>query len=171
METECKIGDSSVITRTENKTKVCECCNLIQPIVKRWSFVNTWKCRECWSTCSAIATQDNGLCQINGYIMMKNCLTKKCYVYIIECKDSRYYTGETKNPKVRMEQHKTGKGGAKFTKSFGFNELVMLIECEDKSAARKEEWRIKHKLSKEEKLDLIEKNIQETIRLKKFFDL
>jgi len=38
------------------------------------------------------------------------------FVYILECADGSYYTGQTKNLKNRMKQHRTGRG-AKYVKS------------------------------------------------------
>ena len=37
------------------------------------------------------------------------------HVYILECQDGTYYTGHTNNIKRRLEQHASGKGGARYT--------------------------------------------------------
>ncbi|MDD5583984.1 MAG: GIY-YIG nuclease family protein [Candidatus Omnitrophica bacterium] len=38
------------------------------------------------------------------------------WVYILQCQDGTYYTGYTNNLDRRLKQHKTGKGGALYTK-------------------------------------------------------
>lgn len=40
------------------------------------------------------------------------------YIYIMRCSGDRLYTGYTSDPVKRFNEHKTGKGGAKFTKAF-----------------------------------------------------
>jgi len=40
------------------------------------------------------------------------------YIYIIRCSGERLYTGYTSDPEKRFNEHKTGKGGAKFTRGF-----------------------------------------------------
>lgn len=45
-------------------------------------------------------------------------MSKKYYVYLVQCQDSKgnisYYTGYTNNPQRRLKEHKIGKG-AKYT--------------------------------------------------------
>ena len=41
----------------------------------------------------------------------------KYYVYILECEDGSLYTGISTNPARRFKEHKSGKLGAKYTKS------------------------------------------------------
>ena len=48
------------------------------------------------------------------------------YMYILECADGSYYTGSTKNLKIRLWQHQNGEG-AKYTKK---RLPVKLIYCE-----------------------------------------
>ncbi len=38
------------------------------------------------------------------------------FVYILECADGTYYTGQTNHLERRLKQHNTGKGGARYTK-------------------------------------------------------
>jgi putative endonuclease len=39
------------------------------------------------------------------------------YVYILECSDGSYYTGQTKNLEIRIKEHNGHlKGGAKYTR-------------------------------------------------------
>jgi len=77
------------------------------------------------------------------------------FVYIVECADNTLYTGITNDLKKRILTHNQSKG-AKYTKARLPVKLKYFIECEDKSLASKEEYRIK-KLSREEKLKLIAK--------------
>lgn len=39
------------------------------------------------------------------------------FLYIIECKNNTLYTGITKDLAVRLKQHVSGKGGAKYTRA------------------------------------------------------
>ena len=77
------------------------------------------------------------------------------YVYILRCRDSTLYTGCTIDIQKRLKEHQSGKG-AKYTRGRGPLELVYFQKCEDRSAALKMEAFIK-KLSKKEKLDLIQR--------------
>ena len=78
------------------------------------------------------------------------------YVYILECRDGRLYTGVTLDIKRRLREHSQGKGG-RFTKSFGVKKLVYSEKCSTRSDALKREARIK-KLSRKNKLALIKEN-------------
>lgn len=75
---------------------------------------------------------------------------KKWYVYILECKDSSFYTGVTNNIDARMKAHAEGKG-SKYVCKKGFKELLRVKECDSKSDACKCEYAIK-KLPRKEKL-------------------
>ena len=86
------------------------------------------------------------------------------YTYIISTTKNTLYCGITNDVKSRFQAHKLGKG-AKYTRSFKPKEIVYLKEFEDKSKASKEEYRIKKTLSRSQKLELIEKNKDETQRL------
>jgi len=63
------------------------------------------------------------------------------YVYILETKDGRLYTGTTNDIPHRMKEHKDGKGG-RFTRSFRFKGLLYTEEHPDKSSALKREKQI-----------------------------
>ena len=65
------------------------------------------------------------------------------YVYILECRNSAYYTGATNDIARRVEEHKKGLGG-KFTRGFGVRRLVYKEKCADRSAALKREAAIKN---------------------------
>lgn len=75
------------------------------------------------------------------------------YVYILETMDGRLYTGITNDVERRMKAHKAGRG-AKFTKIFGFKELLYTAKLRTQSLAMKREAQIK-RWPKNKKLDLI----------------
>ena len=53
-------------------------------------------------------------------------MTKKYYIYILECTNGRLYTGCTVDIKKRFNEHLSGKGGAKFTRAFKPKQISML---------------------------------------------
>ncbi len=75
---------------------------------------------------------------------------KPWWVYIVECNDGSLYTGITVNVENRISVHNSGKG-AKYTKTRRPVNLRVSWLFENRSAAAKEEWRIKQ-LSRAEKL-------------------
>jgi len=64
------------------------------------------------------------------------------YVYILLCKDGSYYTGQAKNVKHRVEQHKKGQG-AKYTRMHRPAKIVYVEEFNSRSDAMKREREIK----------------------------
>ena len=78
------------------------------------------------------------------------------YIYILECSDKTLYTGYTNNLDNRIKAHNEG-NGAKYTKSRLPVKLVYSEAFDDKKEAMSREWYIKHKLTREEKLELIKK--------------
>ena len=80
----------------------------------------------------------------------------KHYIYILECSDKTLYTGYTNNLENRLKAHNEGKG-AKYTKSRLPVKMVYYEAFDDKKEAMSREWFIKHKLTREEKLELIKK--------------
>lgn len=78
------------------------------------------------------------------------------YVYILECSDKTLYTGYTNNLDNRIKAHNEGKG-AKYTKSRLPVKLVYSESFDDKKEAMSREWFIKHRLTREEKIELIKK--------------
>ena len=76
------------------------------------------------------------------------------YVYVALCSDSTLYTGYTVDVFRRIATHNSGKG-AKYTRSRLPVKLLGCWEFETKSAALKEERRIK-RLTRTEKLKLLE---------------
>ena len=78
------------------------------------------------------------------------------YLYILRCADNTLYTGITTETKRRVDEHNSSELGAKYTR--GRRPVVLMYSKEfiTRAEATKEECRIK-KLSKEQKLELIEK--------------
>lgn len=86
-------------------------------------------------------------------------MEKGQYVYILECRDSTYYTGYTTDVDKRLATHNLGKG-AKYTRSRRPCKLVYVRACESKSKALKLEYKIKQ-MSRKEKSELIEGILKE----------
>ncbi len=86
-------------------------------------------------------------------------MEKGQYVYILECRDSTYYTGYTTDVDKGLETHNLGKG-AKYTRSRRPCKLVYVRVCESKSKALKLEYKIKQ-MSRKEKSELIEGILKE----------
>ena len=78
------------------------------------------------------------------------------YIYILECADNTLYTGYTNDLENRLKAHNEGKG-AKYTKSRLPVKLVYSESFDDKKEAMSREWFIKHRLTREEKIELIKK--------------
>ena len=78
------------------------------------------------------------------------------YVYIVECADGTFYTGITTDVERRLLEHNFSFKSAKYTRSRRPVRLVYSAVVGDRSAASKEEYRIK-KLTKAKKLDIINK--------------
>ena len=76
------------------------------------------------------------------------------YVYIIECKDAKLYTGITNNLERRIKEHNCGNGG-RFTKYRAPVKLLYTESCPNKPQALRREAQIKQ-LERVEKLALIE---------------
>lgn len=86
------------------------------------------------------------------------------HVYIVKCNDGSLYTGITNDLERRLSQH-NGKtwGGAKYTHSRGPVELVYVEKYPTRKEAAKREWEIKHTLTHQGKVDLINKATKEDI--------
>ncbi len=76
------------------------------------------------------------------------------YLYILECSDKTLYTGITTDPARRTAEHNSSKLGARYTRTRRPVKLVYSKKFKNRSAAAKEESRIK-KLSRDEKLELV----------------
>ena len=81
-------------------------------------------------------------------------MIKKHYVYILQTERNTLYCGYTDDIEKRFQAHIEGKG-AKYTRANKPIKILWQKEFETKSEALKEEYRIKHKLTKEQKLELI----------------
>ena len=78
----------------------------------------------------------------------------KWYVYIVECADGSLYTGITTDVRRRLLEHNFSFKAAKYTRSRRPVRMMWTKECENRSEASKEEYRIK-RLSRQKKLELI----------------
>jgi putative endonuclease len=78
------------------------------------------------------------------------------YLYILECADKTLYTGITTDLRRRIVEHGGKKLGAKYTLARQPVKLVYSKKFENRSAASREESRIK-RLKRSEKLELIRK--------------
>ena len=83
-------------------------------------------------------------------MMHKKNLGKNWSVYLVLCLDGSLYTGVTNNIGRRMKMHASGKG-SKYVRAKGFDKILAVKECADKSIAMKEEYFVKQ-LSKNQKL-------------------
>ena len=81
-------------------------------------------------------------------------MSKKHFVYILETERNTLYCGYTDDIEKRYQAHIDGKG-AKYTRANKPTKLLWVKEFETKSEALKEEYRIKHKLTRKQKLELI----------------
>lgn len=76
------------------------------------------------------------------------------YLYLIETVQGKFYTGITTDIERRFQQHKSGRGGAKFFRTDPPLRLRLRLMFSDRSSASKEEYRIKQ-LTHQQKLALI----------------
>lgn len=81
-------------------------------------------------------------------------MAEKYYVYILLTERNTLYCGYSDDVEKRFQEHLAGKG-AKYTRANKPLKIVYKKEFSTKSEAQKEEYRIKHKLSKKQKLELI----------------
>ncbi len=86
--------------------------------------------------------------------MYNKTMGERHFVYILLTERDTLYCGYTDDVEKRYQAHLEGKG-AKYTRANKPVKLLWQKEFETKSEALKEEYRIKHKLTKEQKLQLI----------------
>lgn len=79
------------------------------------------------------------------------------YVYIAQCSDDTLYTGIATDLERRIEEHNNSEKGAKYTRVRRPVSLVYSEEYSDRSLASKREYEIKKKMSRTQKLKLIDK--------------
>lgn len=84
-------------------------------------------------------------------------MIKNYFVYVLYCADNTLYCGYTDNVSRRLVAHNTGKG-AKYTKARLPVKLLTSVTFSEKEMALKCEWWFKHKLTKSEKMNLIQTN-------------
>jgi putative endonuclease len=84
---------------------------------------------------------------------MPDTLNAGWFVYLLECKNGRIYTGITTNVAARFAKHCLGKG-AKYTRTNKPLRILAVKACRDRSEASKLEWQIKQ-LTPKKKLMVI----------------
>lgn len=78
------------------------------------------------------------------------------YVYILKCADNTLYTGITTELERRVEEHNHSDKGAKYTRLRRPVALIYSEKHEDRSRASKREYEIKKKMTRAQKLKMIE---------------
>lgn len=78
------------------------------------------------------------------------------YLYILECADKSLYAGITTDLARRLAEHNNSKLGAKYTRARRPVRIVYSRRFRSRSAAAREEARIK-KLRRAEKIELLKK--------------
>lgn len=81
-------------------------------------------------------------------------MSKKYYTYILLTEKNTYYCGYTDDVEKRFEKHKQGLA-AKYTRAFKPIKIAYIKEFDTKQEAQKEEYRIKHTLSRQQKEALV----------------
>ena len=77
------------------------------------------------------------------------------YVYVLRCRGGTLYTGMTPDLRRRMAAHANGTG-AKYTRSHPPEEIEALWRTEEKSDAMRLEYAVKKRLTRSQKLALID---------------
>ena len=72
------------------------------------------------------------------------------FVYMLECRGGRIYTGVTPDVAARLARHRAGKGGA-FTRSFPPRRVLAAMRCTSRGEALSREHALKQ-LARPEKL-------------------
>ena len=75
------------------------------------------------------------------------------FVYLLRCADDSLYCGWTPDLDARLAKHQSGRA-SRYTRTRLPVELVWSVQVADRSAALREEWRIK-RLPRAQKLRLI----------------
>lgn len=78
------------------------------------------------------------------------------FVYILLCADDSLYTGIATDMERRLEEHNSSDKGAKYTRGRRPVKIVYNETLGTRSEASKREYEIKKKMTKAEKLKLIE---------------
>ena len=77
------------------------------------------------------------------------------FVYMVRCADNTLYTGIAKELQRRVDEHNSSDKGAKYTRARRPVTLVYSESFPDRSTASKREYDIKKRLTRAEKLKLI----------------
>ena len=77
------------------------------------------------------------------------------YLYIVRCNGGTLYTGIATDVRKRLEEHRSGRRGAKYLRGRGPIQLVFAEVAGDRARASQLEYRVK-KLPRSEKLALID---------------
>jgi len=77
------------------------------------------------------------------------------FIYMVRCVDNTIYTGITTNLERRVYEHNNSSKGAKYTRARRPVVLVYSETYETRSEASKREYFIKKKMSRQEKVSLI----------------
>jgi len=81
------------------------------------------------------------------------------YIYILKCADNTLYTGITTELERRVEEHNHSDKGAKYTRLRRPVVLIYSEKHEDRSSASKREYEIKKKMTRAQKLKMIEESL------------
>ncbi len=76
------------------------------------------------------------------------------FTYIVLCSDQTLYTGIAVDLEKRIDEHNSGKGGAKYTRSRRPVQLVHFEEFSTRSEATKREFELK-KMDRKAKMRII----------------
>ncbi len=98
---------------------------------------------ECLATCWSAATPDAPVAQADYSL------------YIVRCNGGTLYTGIATDVQKRLEEHRSGRRGAKYLRGRGPFELVFAEVAGDRARASRLEYHVK-KLPRSEKLALID---------------
>ena len=82
------------------------------------------------------------------------CNLLKYFVYIVKCADGTYYTGYTSDLTKRIDQHNSGKQGARYTRMRRPVKLAYVEILDSQKKAIKREKEIK-KMTRDKKSELI----------------
>ncbi len=81
-------------------------------------------------------------------------MSERHFVYILLTERGTFYCGYTDDVEKRFQSHIEGKG-AKYTRANKPVQIVWRKEFKTKSEALKEEYRIKHKMTRAQKIEMI----------------
>jgi putative endonuclease len=80
------------------------------------------------------------------------------YTYMVRCSDRTLYTGITKDPEKRLNDHNTGRNGARYTRSRRPVQLVYQEKFSSRSAAARREYQLKQ-MSRAEKQKIMQDHL------------